>query len=101
MWRGLGQTEAWWGAGCRAFFTLSRSGGALGEVMFQLCKSARKNQLPIQPKLILLQKTLFNIEGIGRTLDPNLDIWVVAQPVPAEILQRERSPRAILDRLRE
>jgi ubiquinone biosynthesis protein len=48
-----------------------------------------------------LQKTLLNIEGIGRTLDPRLDIWVVAQPVLADILQRERSPRAMLDRLRE
>ncbi len=86
---------------CEPYFTRPLSEIALGEVLFKLFKLARRNQLTIQPQLILLQKTLLNIEGIGRTLDPQLDIWVVAQPVLAEILQRERSPRAILDRLRE
>ncbi|MEO8742978.1 MAG: ubiquinone biosynthesis regulatory protein kinase UbiB [Lysobacteraceae bacterium] len=86
---------------CEPYFTRPLSEIALGEVLFKLFKIARKNQLTIQPQLILLQKTLLNIEGIGRTLDPRLDIWVVAQPVLAEILQRERSPRAMLERLRE
>ena len=86
---------------CEPYFTRPLSQIALGEVLFKLFKIARKNQLTIQPQLILLQKTLLNIEGIGRTLDPELDIWVVAQPVLAEILERERSPRAVLERLRE
>jgi ubiquinone biosynthesis protein len=86
---------------CEPYFTRPLSEIALGEVLFKLFKLARKNQLTIQPQLILLQKTLLNIEGIGRTLDPHLDIWVVAQPVLAEILQRERSPRVLLERLRE
>ena len=86
---------------CEPYFTRPLSEIALGEVLFKLFKLARKNQLTIQPQLILLQKTLLNIEGIGRTLDPHLDIWVVAQPVLADILQRERSPRVLLERLRE
>jgi ubiquinone biosynthesis protein len=86
---------------CEPYFTRPLAEIALGEVLFKLFKLARANQLTIQPQLILLQKTLLNIEGIGRTLDPKLDIWVVAQPVLAEILQRERSPRAIMERLRE
>ena len=86
---------------CEPYFTRPLSEIALGEVLFKLFKLARANQLTIQPQLILLQKTLLNIEGLGRTLDPKLDIWVVAQPVLAEILERERSPRAMLDRLRE
>ncbi len=86
---------------CEPYFTRPLAEIALGEVLFKLFKLARANQLTIQPQLILLQKTLLNIEGIGRTLDPKLDIWVVAQPVLAEILQRERSPRAIVERLRE
>lgn len=86
---------------CEPYFTRPLGQIALGEVLFKLFKIARKNQLTIQPQLILLQKTLLNIEGIGRTLDPDLDIWVVAQPVLAEILERERSPRAVLDRVRE
>ncbi len=86
---------------CEPYFTRPLAEIALGEVLFKLFKLARANQLTIQPQLILLQKTLLNIEGLGRTLDPKLDIWVVAQPVLAEILERERSPRAMLDRLRE
>ena len=86
---------------CEPYFTRPLSEIALGEVLFKLFKLARANQLTIQPQLILLQKTLLNIEGLGRTLDPKLDIWKVAQPVLAEILERERSPRALIDRLRE
>lgn len=86
---------------CEPYFTRPLSEIALGEVLFKLFKLARANQLTIQPQLILLQKTLLNIEGIGRTLDPKLDIWVVAQPVLAEILQRERSASALRRRLRE
>ncbi|MBS0456739.1 MAG: ubiquinone biosynthesis regulatory protein kinase UbiB [Proteobacteria bacterium] len=86
---------------CEPHFTRPLAEIALGEVLFKLFKLARANQLTIQPQLILLQKTLLNIEGIGRTLDPKLDIWVVAQPVLADILQRERSPGALLARLRE
>ena len=86
---------------CEPYFTRPLAEIALGEVLFKLFKLARANQLTIQPQLILLQKTLLNIEGLGRTLDPKLDIWKVAQPVLAEILERERSPRAMLDRLRE
>ncbi|MBS0214109.1 MAG: ubiquinone biosynthesis regulatory protein kinase UbiB [Proteobacteria bacterium] len=86
---------------CEPYFTRPLAEISLGEVLFKLFKLARANQLTIQPQLILLQKTLLNIEGIGRTLDPHCDIWAVAQPVLAEILQRERSPRAIAQRLRE
>jgi len=86
---------------CEPYFTRPLSEIALGEVLFKLFKLARANQLTIQPQLILLQKTLLNIEGIGRTLDPHCDIWKVAQPVLADILERERSPRALLERLKE
>ncbi|WP_291144238.1 hypothetical protein [Dokdonella sp.] len=46
--------------------------------MFQV---ARRHELPLQPQLILLQKTLLNIEGVGRLLHPQIDIWAVAKPV--------------------
>jgi len=86
---------------CEPYFTRPLAEIALGEVLFKLFKLARANQLTVQPQLILLQKTLLNIEGIGRTLDPRLDIWMVAQPVLADILQRERSATALRRRLRE
>src|SRR5690606_24295698 len=44
------------------------------------------------PQLILMQKTLFNIEGLGRLLDPTLDLWAIAQPVLERILRERYSP---------
>lgn len=60
---------------------------------------ARRYQLTLQPQLILLQKTLLNIEGVGRQLDPELDIWVVARPVLERILRARYSPRHALKEL--
>jgi ubiquinone biosynthesis protein len=56
---------------------------------------ARRYELTIQPQLILLQKTLLNIEGVGRTLDPKLDIWAVAHPVLEQILREKYSLKAL------
>ena len=56
------------------------------EVLVKLFRTAQKYELTLQPQLILLQKTLLNIEGVGRQLDPRLDIWAVAKPVLEKIL---------------
>ncbi len=61
---------------------------SLGEVVVKMFQVARSYELTLQPQLILLQKTLLNIEGIGRSLHPQIDIWAVAQPVLADILRR-------------
>ncbi len=53
---------------------------SLGKVLLQLFRASRRFNVEIQPQLILLQKTLLNIEGLGRTLDPDLDLWVTAKP---------------------
>jgi len=58
-------------------------------VLFQLFEVARQFDLIVQPELVLLQKTLLNIEGLGRQLDPELDIWATAKPILEKIL-RER-----------
>lgn len=85
---------------CEPYFSRPLSEIALGEVLLKIFQMARKNQLTIQPQLILLQKTLLNIEGLGRTLDPQLDLWAVAQPVLADILRQQRRPHALARRLR-
>jgi ubiquinone biosynthesis protein len=54
--------------------------------------------LTLQPQLILLQKTLLNIEGVGRMLDPDIDIWAVAHPVLKRILRERYSPLRTLAR---
>jgi len=53
---------------------------SLGRVLLQLFRASRRFNVEIQPQLVLLQKTLLNVEGLGRQLDPNLDLWVTAMP---------------------
>lgn len=71
---------------CEPYFTRPLSEISLAEVVAQLFSTARKFELTLQPQLILLQKTLLNVEGLGRQLDPHIDIWSVAQPVLKRIL---------------
>ena len=53
---------------------------SLGRVLLQLFRASRRFNVEIQPQLVLLQKTLLNVEGLGRQLDPKLDLWVTALP---------------------
>ena len=53
---------------------------SLGRVLLALFRASRRFNIEIQPQLVLLQKTLLNVEGLGRQLDPNLDLWVTALP---------------------
>jgi len=69
-------------------------------VLVKLFKVAHRYELTIQPQLLLLQKTLLNIEGMGRLLDPTIDIWSVAQPVLDEILREKYSLRALGEEMR-
>ena len=54
---------------------------SLGLVLMRLFQASRRFNVEIQPQLVLLQKTLLNIEGLGRQLDPELDLWVTAKPI--------------------
>jgi len=53
---------------------------SLGQVLLRLFQTSRRFNVEIQPQLVLLQKTLLNIEGLGRELDPELDLWKTAKP---------------------
>lgn len=53
---------------------------SFGKFLLNLFKAARQFEMEVQPQLVLLQKTLLNIEGLGRTLDPDLDLWATAKP---------------------
>jgi ubiquinone biosynthesis protein len=86
---------------CEPYFTRPLAEISLAEVVAKLFSVARRYQLTLQPQLILLQKTLLNIEGIGRSLHPQIDIWATAKPVLAQILRERRSPRRILRKIRE
>jgi len=86
---------------CEPYFTRPLSQISLAEVLLKLFRVAQRYQLTLQPQLILLQKTLLNIEGVGRQLDPALDIWAVARPVLERILIERYSPRRALKELRK
>jgi ubiquinone biosynthesis protein len=53
---------------------------SLGQVLLRLFQTSRRFNVEIQPQLVLLQKTLLNVEGLGRELDPELDLWSTAKP---------------------
>jgi ubiquinone biosynthesis protein len=69
-------------------------------VLLRLFATARRFNMQVQPQLILLQKTLFNIEGLGRQLYPELDLWKTAQPVLRAWMRERTSPRTIVREIR-
>jgi ubiquinone biosynthesis protein len=85
---------------CEPYFTRPLSEISLAEVVVKLFKMARRHELTLQPQLILLQKTLLNIEGVGRLLHPKIDIWATAKPVLERIWRQRSGPRAMLKALR-
>ena len=62
---------------------------SLGLVLLRLFQASRRFNVEIQPQLVLLQKTLLNIEGLGRQLDPDLDLWVTAKPFLERWMQEQ------------
>jgi len=97
----LDELEAATRAVCEPYFTRPLSEISLGEVLVKLFKTAQRYELTLQPQLILLQKTLLNIEGVGRLLDPKLDIWAEARPVLEKILRERYSPATLAAEFRK
>jgi ubiquinone biosynthesis protein len=73
---------------------------SFAQVLLRLFETARRFDMQVQPQLILLQKTLFNIEGLGRQLYPELDLWKTAQPVLREWMKERVSLRTIFKEIR-
>jgi len=65
---------------CEPIFDRPLKEISFGRVLLRLFQTARRFNLEVQPQLVLLQKTLLNIEGLGRDLDPDLDLWKTAKP---------------------
>ena len=65
---------------CEPIFDRPLKEISLGKVLVQLFRASRRFNVEIQPQLVLLQKTLLNVEGLGRQLDPDLDLWTTAKP---------------------
>ncbi|MFT5483918.1 MAG: ubiquinone biosynthesis protein [Halieaceae bacterium] len=74
---------------------------SFGQMLLYLFQTARRFNMEVQPSLVLLQKTLLNIEGLGRQLYPELDLWTTAKPFLEKWVEERYSPRGIVDRIRQ
>ena len=72
---------------------------SFGLVLLRLFETARRFEMEVQPQLVLLQKTLLGIEGLGRELYPDLDLWTTAKPIMEEWMRERSSPVAHVKRL--
>ena len=72
---------------------------SFGQLLIYLFRTARRFDMQIQPSLVLLQKTMLNIEGLGRQLYPGLNLWDTAKPFLEDWVQERYSPQSLLRRL--
>ena len=84
---------------CDPIFNKPLKDISFGLVLLRLFETARRFDMQVQPQLVLLQKTLLNIEGLGRQLYPQLDLWATAQPVLKKWMDRRTDPRTHLREL--
>jgi len=82
-------------------FTRPLNEVSFGKLLFDLFQVAHRFQLTLQPQLLMLQKTLLNIEGLGRQLDPEIDIWSVAKPELETILRERHNFESVSQELRD
>jgi len=85
---------------CEPYFDRPLREISLGMVLMRLFQTSRRFHVEIQPQLVLLQKTLLNIEGLGRQLDPELDLWATAKPFLEKWMVDQLGPRKLLQQLR-
>jgi ubiquinone biosynthesis protein len=86
---------------CEPIFDRPLKDISFGLLLLRLFETAREFDMEVQPQLVLLQKTLLTIEGIGRELYPELDLWTTAKPVLEEWMRERKDPRVQLQRLVE
>lgn len=85
---------------CEPYFDRPLKEISLGMVLMRLFQTSRRFNVEIQPQLVLLQKTLLNIEGLGRQLDPDLDLWSTAKPFLEKWMLDQVGPKKLWDQLR-
>jgi len=86
---------------CEPIFNKPLAEISFAQILIRLFRIAQRFNMEIQPQLLLLHKTLLNIEGLGRELYPELDLWKTAQPVLRQWMDEKVGPRAVLGDLRE
>ncbi len=86
---------------CEPIFERPLKDISFGQLLLRLFQTARRFNINIQPQLILLQKTLLNIEGVGRQIYPDLDLWATAAPFLEKWLKKQIGVKAFLRRIKE
>jgi ubiquinone biosynthesis protein len=86
---------------CEPYFDRPLKEISLGMVLLRLFQTSRRFNVEVQPQLVLLQKTLLNIEGLGRQLDPELDLWNTAKPFLEQWMIDQVGPKRFFQQLRE
>ena len=86
---------------CEPIFDRPLSEISFGRVLLRLFQTSRRFNVEIQPQLVMLQKTLLNIEGLGRELDPNLDLWTTAKPFLERWMKEQLGWRAFSRNLKQ
>ncbi len=81
---------------CEPIFEKPLRDISFGQLLLRLFQTARRFNMEVQPQLVLLQKTLLNIEGLGRQLYPDLDLWTTAKPFLENWMQEQVGARAML-----
>ena len=81
---------------CEPIFDRPLKDISFGKVLLRLFQTSRRFNVEIQPQLVMLQKTLLNIEGLGRQLDPNLDLWKTAKPFLERWMSEQLGWRGVL-----
>jgi ubiquinone biosynthesis protein len=85
---------------CEPIFSRPISEISFGAFLIDLFRVARRFNMPVQPQLVLLQKTILNIEGLGRQLYPELDLWVTAKPFLEKWMSEQIGPRAAVNTIK-
>ncbi|TBW58475.1 ubiquinone biosynthesis regulatory protein kinase UbiB [Marinobacter halodurans] len=86
---------------CEPIFERPLSEISFGHFLLRLFQTARRFEMEVQPQLVLLQKTLLNVEGLGRQLYPELDLWSTAQPFLEAWMRRRIGPPGMFKALKE
>lgn len=86
---------------CEPIFEKPLKEISFGQLLLRLFQTARRFNMEVQPQLVLLQKTLLNIEGLGRQLYPDLDLWKTAKPFLENWMQEQVGVKALLKNLKD
>ena len=97
----MGELEAAIRTVCEPVFEKPLKDISFGQLLVRLFQTARRFNMEVQPQLVLLEKTLLNVEGLGRQLYPDLDLWSTAQPFLEDWMKDQVRPSTVVRSFKE